>query len=187
MEGADTATDYTAADVQNTADLAEGLLARRRSVRIAGLRGAARAVWVAQLARAHGDRPLLVIVPTAKASDAFVADLACALGETPGTGRLRAFPRYDTQPYERFSPQPFVVAQRMDVLYRWLASASDTTRAEPAPIVVAPWTALAPRVPTRELVRGRTVHAFANRSGEPSVAYVVYSPPFDGKDRVEVP
>ena len=31
-----------------------------------------------------------------------------------------------------------------------------------------------------------TVHAFANQSGAPSVAYVVYSPPFDGKDRFEV-
>lgn len=28
------------------------------------------------------------------------------------------------------------------------------------------------------------VHAFANRSGEPAVAYAVYSPPFDGEDRV---
>jgi transcription-repair coupling factor (superfamily II helicase) len=150
------------AGAQSTADLATGLLERRRAVRIAGLRGAARAVWVAQLARAHGDRPVLVIVPTAKAGDAFVSDLACALGEAPGAGRLRAFPRYDTQPYERFSPQPFVVAQRMDVLYRWLASPAPSKRApartEPAPIVVAPWTALAPRVPTRELVRGRTVH-----------------------------
>src|SRR5213594_3670111 len=157
---------------QSTAEIAAALLERRRAVRIAGLRGAARAVWVAQLARAHGDCPLLVIVPNAKAGDAFVADLACALGEVPGSGRLRAFPRYDTQPYERFSPQPFVVAQRMDVLYRWLASpppqvarseakpssVHQVGRAEPAPIVVAPWTALAPRVPTRELVRGRTVH-----------------------------
>jgi transcription-repair coupling factor (superfamily II helicase) len=149
-------SESEAADSQSTAELASGLLERRRAVRIAGLRGAARAVWVAQLARAHGDRPLLVIVPTAKAGDAFIADLACALGETPGAGRLRPFPRYDTQPYERFSPQPFVVAQRMDVLYRWLASAG--ARSEPAPVVVAPWTALAPRVPTRELVRGRTVH-----------------------------
>ena len=30
-----------------------------------------------------------------------------------------------------------------------------------------------------------TVHAFANASGAPSVAYVVYTPPFDGVDRVE--
>ena len=158
--------EETAADEpvgsESLADVAARLRERRRAVRIAGLRGAARAVWVAQLARAHGDRPLLVIVPTAKAGDAFVSDLACALGEPPGAGRLRAFPRYDTQPYERFSPQPFVVAQRMDVLYRWLASPAPApgvaVSAEPAPIAVAPWTALAPRIPTRELVRGRTVH-----------------------------
>jgi mannose-6-phosphate isomerase-like protein (cupin superfamily) len=29
------------------------------------------------------------------------------------------------------------------------------------------------------------VHAFVNQSGAPSVAYVIYSPPFDGVDRVE--
>jgi mannose-6-phosphate isomerase-like protein (cupin superfamily) len=32
-----------------------------------------------------------------------------------------------------------------------------------------------------------TVHAFANRSDAPALAYVIYSPPFDGKDRVEAP
>jgi mannose-6-phosphate isomerase-like protein (cupin superfamily) len=32
-----------------------------------------------------------------------------------------------------------------------------------------------------------TVHAFTNTSAEPSIAYLVYSPPFDGKDRVQVP
>jgi mannose-6-phosphate isomerase-like protein (cupin superfamily) len=31
-----------------------------------------------------------------------------------------------------------------------------------------------------------TVHAFTNTSAEPAVAYVVYTPPFDGTDRVEV-
>jgi mannose-6-phosphate isomerase-like protein (cupin superfamily) len=31
-----------------------------------------------------------------------------------------------------------------------------------------------------------TVHAFANASIEPALAYVVYTPPFDGTDRVEV-
>jgi mannose-6-phosphate isomerase-like protein (cupin superfamily) len=30
-----------------------------------------------------------------------------------------------------------------------------------------------------------TVHAFANQSGEPAVSYAVYTPPFDGTDRVE--
>jgi transcription-repair coupling factor (superfamily II helicase) len=137
-------------------DVATRLVARTRTTRVTGLRGAARAVAVAHLARAHADRPVLVIVPTAKDGDAFFADLACALGIADDSGRLRPFPRYDTQPYERFSPQPFVVAQRMDVLYRWLASPPERTG--PAPIVVAPWTALAPRVPTRDFVRGRSVH-----------------------------
>jgi mannose-6-phosphate isomerase-like protein (cupin superfamily) len=30
-----------------------------------------------------------------------------------------------------------------------------------------------------------TVHAFTNESGAPAVAYAVYTPPFDGSDRVE--
>jgi transcription-repair coupling factor (superfamily II helicase) len=143
-------------------DLARHLAKRESPARLVGLRGAARAVAVAHLARAHGDRPLLVLVATAKAGDAFIEDLQAALGESPDEGRLRAFPRYDTQPYERFSPQPFLVAQRMDVLYRWLSSPVPSNGGpkphDAAPIVVAPWTALAPRVPTREFVRGKTVH-----------------------------
>ena len=31
-----------------------------------------------------------------------------------------------------------------------------------------------------------TVHAFANESGEPAAAYAMYTPPFDGKDKVDV-
>jgi mannose-6-phosphate isomerase-like protein (cupin superfamily) len=31
------------------------------------------------------------------------------------------------------------------------------------------------------------VHAFTNRSDAPAVAYAVYTPPFDGKDRVDAP
>jgi len=149
------------------ADLAQQLVRRATPVRLTGLRGAARAAVVAQLCRAHGAAPVLVVVPTAKQGDAFLEDLRAALGEKPDEGRLRAFPRYDTQPYERFSPQPFLVAQRMDVLYRWLASPAPApggaARAEPAPIVVAPWTALAPRVPTREFVRSKSVHLEVGR------------------------
>jgi transcription-repair coupling factor (superfamily II helicase) len=128
-------------------------------VRLCGVRGSARAVVAAHLARAQGERPLLVLVPTAKAGDAFVDDLRATLGESED-GRVRPFPRHDTHPYERFSPQPFVVAQRMDVLYRWLASArpGGAERREPAPVVVAPWTALAPLVPSRDAVRARCVH-----------------------------
>jgi mannose-6-phosphate isomerase-like protein (cupin superfamily) len=31
-----------------------------------------------------------------------------------------------------------------------------------------------------------TVHSFANESDSPAAAYAMYTPPFDGKDRVEV-
>jgi len=123
-------------------------------VRLTGLKGAAPAVVGAELARAHGERPLLFLTPSSKTADSLVDDLRVALGQTNGSDRVCTFPRHDTLPYDRFSPQPFVVAQRMDVLYRWLASAGGG----PAPIVVAPWTALATRVPSRDSVRARTVH-----------------------------
>ena len=31
-----------------------------------------------------------------------------------------------------------------------------------------------------------TVHAFTNQSGSPAVSYLVYTPPYDGADRVEI-
>ena len=108
--------------LRNLEDVAAQVAKRRRALRITGLRGAARGVVGAHLVRAHGERPVLFVTPTAKAADAFVADLRAALGEPAEGGRVREFPRHDTHPYERFSPQPFLVAQRMDVLYRWLAS-----------------------------------------------------------------
>jgi len=143
---------------ETLADVVERVLARTRPVRLTGLRGAARAVVGAHLVRAQESRPVLFAVPTARAADAFEADLRAALGEEAEGGRVRAFPRHDTHPYERFSPQPFVVAQRMEVLYRWLATADPATAREPAPVVVAPWTALSLRVPARDVVRGRSVH-----------------------------
>ena len=151
--------------VRNLKDVIERAMARTGPLRLTGLRGAARAVMVAQLARAHGDRPVLVLVPNAKAADAFIEDLRATLGKA--ADRVRAFPRHDTQTYDRFSPQPFIVAQRMDVLYRWIASARApeelngaraVASSEPAPVVVATWTALAARVPSRDAVRARSVH-----------------------------
>ncbi len=137
--------------------LVRRVLGRERSLRIGGLRGAARALVTARLAALHGDRPLLVLVPDSKAADGFADDLRAHLGEAESGGRVRPFPHHDVHPYERFSPQPFVVAQRMDLLYRWLATNSGAG-VEPAPIAVAPWTALDLRVPSRETVRGKSVH-----------------------------
>jgi len=132
-------------------------------VRLAGLRGAARGAVGARLVQAHARRPVLFLAATSKAADALLQDLRVALGEWNGQGppdgehQAIGFPRHDTVPYDRFSPQPFVVAQRMDVLYRLLDGEGRAARGEPAPVVVAPWTALAMRVPSRALVRERSV------------------------------
>ena len=139
-------------------DVARRCAERRGAVRLAGLRGGAAAIVGAKLVAQLGNAPALFVAPNAKACDALAQDLCAALGEPAEGGRVRAYPAHDTHPYERFSPQPFLVAQRMDVLYRWLASAQPDARVEPAPIAVAPWTALALRVPAREAVRSRSVH-----------------------------
>jgi len=135
-------------------ELAARLAKRRGSVRLQGLRGASQALAAAQLIEAHTGAAL-VVAAGAKQADRFALDLQAALGEPQsGGGRVRVFPHPDTAPYDRFSPQPFVVAQRMDVLHRLAAPrAADCA----APVLVAPWTALAWRVPTRAAVRAASL------------------------------
>jgi transcription-repair coupling factor (superfamily II helicase) len=156
-------------DLLDLRDVARRVCARTGPLRLTGLRGAARAAVGARLVEAHGDRPILFLAATAKEADALLEDLRTALGELRPEegGRVRAFPRHDTPAYDRFSPQPFVIAQRMDVLYRLLASVraapdpnmgESSAGREPAPVVVSTWSALAGPVPSRELVRARSVH-----------------------------
>jgi transcription-repair coupling factor (superfamily II helicase) len=131
-------------------DLIERVLARPGALRATGLRGAARALVAGRLVQASKARPTLVLAPDAKSADALQDDLGAFLGPGIG-GRVQPFPRPDTLPYERFSPQPFLTAERMAALYRLLG--------EPEQLVlVAPITVLALRVPSREAVRARTVH-----------------------------
>ena len=91
-------------------------------------------------------------------------------GEREEQQRTLAFPRHDTLPYDRFSPQPFLIAQRMNVLYRWLATPAPEAQrpraghATAAPVVVAPWTALALRIPSRVAVRSRSFHLEVGRT-----------------------
>ena len=152
-------------------EISRQLVAREAPVCLSGLKGGARTAALAELARAHGDRPMLVIAPSSKACDALGDDLRSLLGGDDGEGaaRIKAFPRHDTLPYERFSPQPFVVAQRMELLYRWL---SDAGEAAATPITVAPWTALTLRVPSRDAVRA----ALGGRARLVTVGFVVARP-----------
>ena len=127
---------------------------RTQPVRLLGLRGGSRALVAAELIRAQAKRPVLVLTAHSRAADALVEDLRVALGEQEGESRVCAFPRHDTLPYERFSPQPFVTAARMAILYS-LLEAEDVSRE--APIVVSPWSALLARVPSRKQVRTHTL------------------------------
>ena len=79
--------------------LVRRVLGRERSLRIGGLRGATRALVTARLAEAHGDRPLLVLVPDWKAADSFADDLRAHIGEAESGGRVRTFPHHDVHPY----------------------------------------------------------------------------------------
>ncbi|MEE8580036.1 MAG: transcription-repair coupling factor [Myxococcota bacterium] len=136
-------------------ELAGKAMQRDGPLRITGLRGAARALVGAELVRAHRDRPVLILSADSRASDLFLADLCTSLGGEERPRRVFSFPRHDTLPYDRFSPQPFLVVQRMGVLYRWLSAQSASREGEPGPVVVAPWTALARRVPSRRLLASR--------------------------------
>ncbi|MCB9723927.1 MAG: transcription-repair coupling factor [Spirochaetaceae bacterium] len=133
--------------------------------RLTGLRGAAGRVAAAHLIRAWGERPVLYVTPHSRAADDAIEALRGLLGEREDRSRLRAFPRHDTLPFDRFSPQPFVVAQRMEVLHRLdeharrgeaKAGTPSEVTPEPPPIVVAPRSALSLRVPSRELLRATT-------------------------------
>ncbi|MCP3985766.1 MAG: DEAD/DEAH box helicase, partial [bacterium] len=139
-------------DLQRLAErLAQGVGPRR----LIGLRGGARLAVLARIVQAAGSRTVLVLTAGAKETDRAAQDLAGALGEPAADegGRVRTFPHPDTPAYDRFSPQPFVVAQRLDVLFRL----ADPVEGESAPIIVAPWAALADRVPARNIVRARSV------------------------------
>ncbi|RIL04981.1 MAG: transcription-repair coupling factor [Proteobacteria bacterium] len=145
--------------VHNVADLLARVAARTGAVRVTGLRGSARAWAGAQLVREHSPeetpRVALFVAPDAKSADALAEDLRVLLGEPlpEEGGRVHPFPRPDTLPFDRFSPQPFVVAQRMDVLHR-LATAA---REQEHLVVVAPITALALRVPSRDALAAHTI------------------------------
>lgn len=123
--------------------------------RLTGLRGAANRFAASHLIRAAEGAPVLYITPHSRAADAAMIALRGLLGEREEESRIRAYPRHDTLPFDRFSPQPFLVSQRMEVLHR-LDQAALGDAVDPPPIVVAPRSALSLRVPSRALLRSTT-------------------------------
>ena len=111
------------------------------------MQGSAGAYLVARL-RAARPGPILVISPSSQRAERFAGDLRAF-----GAGEVPIFPRYDTPPYDRFSPHPEVEARRMSLLYRLLSTEPDTPLT-----LVAPWSALLRRVLPRQELRERVTH-----------------------------
>ena len=85
----------------------------RRPLRLtAGVPDTAKAVVVASLARAV-ETPLLAIVPREDRAEALADELSAWLGETAA---VVPFPQRDALPYERLTPDPEAVRQRLMAL-----------------------------------------------------------------------
>ena len=137
--------------MENPVDLAritERALAREGTLRLLRVQGSAGAYLVSRLRRAHPG-PLLVISPTSKRAERFSIDLRAFAGGD----EIPVFPRYDTPPYDRFSPHPEIECRRMSLLYRLLSCADDTPLT-----LVAPWSAVLRRVLPRAELRARVTH-----------------------------
>lgn len=72
--------------------------------------------YLAQAARVH-DAPLLVIARDNHGANQLEADLQTLLGGDPGLPVV-AFPDWETLPYDRFSPHPDIISQRLAALHR---------------------------------------------------------------------
>ena len=72
--------------------------------------------YLSQAARAH-DAPLLVIARDNHSANQLEADLQTLLGGDPALPVV-AFPDWETLPYDRFSPHPDIISQRLSALHR---------------------------------------------------------------------
>jgi transcription-repair coupling factor (superfamily II helicase) len=96
---------------------------------------AARAVFVAALARATTRRPLVVATPTGAEAERLAHDLA----QLVGPEAVDRFPAWETLPFERVSPSLETMGRRLRVLWR-LRSGT------PPAVVVTPLRALVQRL-----------------------------------------
>ncbi|MGH8097745.1 transcription-repair coupling factor [Stenotrophomonas indicatrix] len=72
--------------------------------------------YLAQAARTH-DAPLLVMARDNHGANQIEADLHTLLGGDPSLPVV-AFPDWETLPYDRFSPHPDIISQRLSALHR---------------------------------------------------------------------
>lgn len=83
---------------------------------------------------AQATRPVLVVTP--RSSDA--VKLADSIGAYLGEDRVCVFPAWETLPFERLSPQPQLVGQRLHVLHRLTAQTAPDVIVAPIRAVLQP-------------------------------------------------
>jgi transcription-repair coupling factor (superfamily II helicase) len=140
MLAAETDCERALRHLQAAVDVAAG----RRLWRVQGLKGGARAYFIWRFLAQH-PRPSLIVLPSAKAAEAFTADLRFFWREDenaqPFSRRIHYFPAWDVVPFEDLSPTPEVIAARIEGLYH--------LQQTKAPIIVTTADALLQRVPPR--------------------------------------
>jgi len=117
-------------------------------LRLLRVRGSAGPYLLTRM-REHHPGPILLVTSSSQAAERWATDLR-SFGIQ---GDSAIFARYDTPPFDRFSPHPDIEANRMSLLYRLLAATPTTSLC-----VIAPWTALLRRGPSRAELRGRVTH-----------------------------
>ncbi|MGC2080621.1 MAG: transcription-repair coupling factor [Xanthobacteraceae bacterium] len=124
---------------------------------LAGVADGAEALVVADLARsiASGANPPAISVAVICRDGARMAALSRALGFFAPDIEVLEFPAWDCLPYDRVSPHPAVVAQRMITLARLARVA---TRAHPA-VLLTTINAALQRVPERGLIAKQSLSA----------------------------
>ncbi len=127
-------------------DILKALETAEESLIVDGLRGGAKALLIAALARAHPRRPIVVLTATADRARQLLGEGALFL-QTADANRLRLFPESSALPYSRLSPEPEDWAERIELLHL-LASH------EPV-IAVAPIAGAMRRTPPLSFITGR--------------------------------
>jgi len=97
-----------------------GELGRERRTEVGGIRGPARAAFVAALARTL-PRPLLVLAASTREAELLAQDVHFFLGEATDVDvlhkRVHVLPAWDTPPFAPMSPSSETIAQRIEGLY----------------------------------------------------------------------
>ncbi|MBF6599720.1 MAG: transcription-repair coupling factor [Dehalococcoidia bacterium] len=115
-----------------------------------GISDGAKAVVLAALRTHDGAAPMLVVVPRPQHAQMLVEELRSWLGVVEGS-RVLLYPERDALPYERLTPDPEDVQQRLQAVEALAAAAVSP------PIVVACATAIAQRTIAPDAARRATV------------------------------